>query len=94
MLLGSFLLVRHPKVMEKLRAEINSLPVTKEKMNRGDLRNLHYLQNILKESESPQVEQHAGLCGPNTVSSSVIPICACQHAHINQNNDSPYRRRS
>ncbi|KAI1182506.1 cytochrome P450 alkane hydroxylase [Nemania serpens] len=45
-----FLLVRHPKVMEKLRAEINSLPVTKEKMNRGDLRNLHYLQNILKET--------------------------------------------
>lgn len=36
--------------MEKLRADISSLPVQEEEINRGDLRNLHYLQNILKET--------------------------------------------
>ncbi|KAJ3579480.1 hypothetical protein NPX13_g1088 [Xylaria arbuscula] len=45
-----FLLVRHPRVMEKLRAEINDLVVTDEELSRTDLRGLHYLQNILKET--------------------------------------------
>ncbi|KAI1419969.1 cytochrome P450 alkane hydroxylase [Xylaria sp. FL1777] len=45
-----FLLVRHPRVMEKLRSELNSLPVKEGELRRADLRNLHYLQNILKET--------------------------------------------
>ncbi|KAI0400446.1 cytochrome P450 alkane hydroxylase [Xylaria palmicola] len=45
-----FLLVRHPRVMEKLRAEISALPVIEEETTRADLRNLNYLQNILKET--------------------------------------------
>lgn len=42
--------------MEKLRAEIDTLPVKEDEINRAGLRNLHYLQNILKESESKQIE--------------------------------------
>ncbi|KAI0502714.1 cytochrome P450 alkane hydroxylase [Xylaria bambusicola] len=45
-----FLLVRHPNVMEKLRAEINNLAASDEDISRSDLRNLNYLQNILKET--------------------------------------------
>ncbi|KAI3321732.1 cytochrome P450 alkane hydroxylase [Xylariaceae sp. AK1471] len=45
-----FLLVRHPSVMEKLRSEISVLDVKEEELRRADLRNLHYLQNILKET--------------------------------------------
>ncbi len=50
-LLGSFLLVRHPRVMEKVRSEITALPGKEEEIRRADLRNLHYLQNVLKESK-------------------------------------------
>ncbi|KAI1818133.1 cytochrome P450 alkane hydroxylase [Poronia punctata] len=45
-----FLLLRHPRVMEKLRAEIDALSVKDEELTRTDLRNMHYLQNILKET--------------------------------------------
>ncbi|KAI8625172.1 cytochrome P450 alkane hydroxylase [Xylariaceae sp. FL1651] len=45
-----FLLVRHPSVMEKLRSEISALDVNEDKLRRSDLRNLNYLQNILKET--------------------------------------------
>ena len=52
-----FLLVRHPRVMQKLKAEINTMFAEKlltstEKITRSDLRSMTYLQNVLKESES------------------------------------------
>ncbi|KIW02606.1 hypothetical protein, variant [Verruconis gallopava] len=43
-----FLLVRHPQVMQKLRAEITQY--NKENLDRNDLRNMPYLQNVLKET--------------------------------------------
>ena len=42
-----FLLVRHPKVLEKLREEINGRRLS---LTRTDLRNMGYLQNVLKET--------------------------------------------
>jgi hypothetical protein len=48
--LVSFLLVRHPKVMEKLRAEIASTCDANTDLNRDDLRRMPYLQNVIKES--------------------------------------------
>ena len=45
-----FLLVRHPSVLKKLRAEINSKRGDKADLNRQDVRDLHYLQNVLKET--------------------------------------------
>ncbi|KAI0478722.1 cytochrome P450 alkane hydroxylase [Xylariaceae sp. FL0804] len=45
-----FLLVRHPRVMDKLRSEISSLEVADADMKRADLRSLNYLQNVLKET--------------------------------------------
>lgn len=44
-----FLLVRHPNVMKKLRSEINGIK-SDSNLNRADLRNLPYLQNVLKET--------------------------------------------
>jgi hypothetical protein len=48
--LRSFLLVRHPEVMDKLRSEIAQYD--KADFDRNDLRNMSYLQNVLKESQS------------------------------------------
>lgn len=48
----SFLLVRHPKVMEKLKMEIQSTFAQRTDMRRSDLRSMTYLQNVLKESRS------------------------------------------
>jgi hypothetical protein len=45
----SFLMVRHPNVMEKLRAEISKFDGVK--LTRNELRNMSYLQNVLKESK-------------------------------------------
>ncbi|KAI1120336.1 cytochrome P450 alkane hydroxylase [Nemania abortiva] len=45
-----FLLVRHPRVMEKLRSEISALDVKEEDLRRVDLRNLNYLHKVLKET--------------------------------------------
>ncbi|KAI0015256.1 cytochrome P450 alkane hydroxylase [Xylariomycetidae sp. FL0641] len=45
-----FLLARHPNVMEKLRSEISALHVAEDELTRTDLRGLHYLQNVLKET--------------------------------------------
>jgi cytochrome P450 len=45
-----FLLVRHPKVLERLRAEIASSLGHRPDFNRDDLRKLPYLQNVLKET--------------------------------------------
>ena len=45
---SSFLLVRHPHVLEKLRSEIAAQGNVE--WTRSGLRNMKYLQNILKES--------------------------------------------
>lgn len=45
-----FLLVRHPKVMQKLRSEISAACVDIHTVTREDLRKLPYLQKVLKES--------------------------------------------
>ncbi|KAI1170320.1 cytochrome P450 alkane hydroxylase [Nemania sp. FL0916] len=45
-----FLLVRHPRVMGKLRAEISAMPIEQKEVTRAGLRNLSYLQNILRET--------------------------------------------
>jgi len=46
------MLVRHPKVMEKVRAEISALGDVKT-FTMVNLRNLEYLQNVLKEGMPP-----------------------------------------
>ncbi|PSN61242.1 cytochrome P450 alkane hydroxylase [Corynespora cassiicola Philippines] len=46
----SFLLVRHPQVMEKLRAEIAATCDGNSMFSREDLRRMTYLQNVLKET--------------------------------------------
>ncbi|CEJ81166.1 hypothetical protein VHEMI01310 [[Torrubiella] hemipterigena] len=43
-----FLLIRHPHVMAKLRTEVSLL--NEGQVNRTDLKNLTYLQNVLKET--------------------------------------------
>jgi cytochrome P450 len=45
-----FLLIRHPQVLEKLRDEIFKLD-SNTGLTRNSLRNMKYLQNVLKESE-------------------------------------------
>ncbi|ORY14147.1 cytochrome P450 alkane hydroxylase [Clohesyomyces aquaticus] len=45
-----FLLVRHPHVLEKLRAEINETCSGSTNLSRDDLRRMTYLQNVLKET--------------------------------------------
>lgn len=53
----SFLLVRHPQVLAKLREE--SALHGKEEFTRASLRNMSYLQNVLKESKSSsQADSH------------------------------------
>ena len=47
----SFLLVRHPNVLEKLRAEINATSARSTHITRNELCGMKYLQNVLKESE-------------------------------------------
>ena len=48
----SRLLVRHPRVMDRLRTEINTVLAGKSDLNREDLKKMTYLSNILKESKS------------------------------------------
>ena len=45
-----FLLVRHPEVMEKLRAEIRRDCSDPTQLTRTSLRKMSYLQNVLKET--------------------------------------------
>ena len=49
---NSFLLVRHPNVMKKLREEILSTYGADAELSRDSLRRLPYLQNVLKEGTS------------------------------------------
>jgi len=51
---SSFLLVRHPHVMEKLRTEVSSECSSNPNLSRSDLKRLPYLQNVLKESKLSQ----------------------------------------
>ncbi|KAJ4514742.1 hypothetical protein HRR75_004106 [Exophiala dermatitidis] len=44
-----FTLVRYPRVLSKLRAEIAHTCQEKRELNRDDLRNMPYLQNVMKE---------------------------------------------
>lgn len=50
--LNSFLLVRYPEVLNKLRTEIESVTGDKTDLQREDLKQMPYLANVLKESES------------------------------------------
>ena len=45
-----FLLVRHPRILETLRAEINSNCSDPASLTRADLRKMNYLQNVLTET--------------------------------------------
>ncbi|KAL9021456.1 MAG: hypothetical protein Q9185_001353 [Variospora sp. 1 TL-2023] len=45
-----FLLVRHPKVLAKLREEISSTLKGSTEITRSELRHMNYLQNVLKET--------------------------------------------
>ncbi len=47
----SFTLVRHPAVLAKLRTEISTTCQSKSELDRNDLRNMKYLQIVMKESE-------------------------------------------
>lgn len=47
-----FLLVRNPRVMQKIRGEIASINQNDHELRRTDLLSLKYLQNTLKEGES------------------------------------------
>lgn len=44
-----FLLVRHPRVLRKLRAEVQSTLGTSQDLSRTRLKNMSYLQNVLRE---------------------------------------------
>jgi len=71
--------------MEKLRAEIEALGVKDEELTRTHLRNMHYLQNILKESKCLSWNGASDVqLNSNMASSSIIPLRACKHAHVNQ----------
>jgi cytochrome P450 len=48
----SYLLVRHPEVLRKLRTEIMETLSGKETLNRNDLRQVKYLTDVLKESKA------------------------------------------
>jgi Cytochrome P450 len=48
----SFLLVRHPRVTEKLRAEIDVEIEGKTEITRSNLKRMNYLQSVLKESKT------------------------------------------
>lgn len=45
-----FLLIRHPRVLGKLREEVNANSSDLAKMTRTDLRRMSYLQNVLRET--------------------------------------------
>lgn len=52
----SFLLVRHPKVLERLRSEIKSTVAEGEKLTRFHIQQMPYLKNVLNESTLPSTE--------------------------------------
>lgn len=50
---NSFLLVRHPNVLERLRSEITSTVSEGEKLTRLHIQQMPYLKNVLNESTLP-----------------------------------------
>jgi Cytochrome P450 len=52
----SFLLVRHPKVLERLRSEIRLIVLEGEKLTRLHIQKMPYLKNVLNESRSPSIK--------------------------------------
>jgi cytochrome P450 len=50
MVLNSRLLVRHPEVLKKLRAEISDVTTQNIPLTRDSLKKMTYLNNVLKES--------------------------------------------
>ncbi|RDL38393.1 Uncharacterized protein BP5553_02733 [Venustampulla echinocandica] len=79
-----FLLIRHPQVLEKLRVEISELNGNTD-LTRTDLRNVKYLQHVLKETlrlyPPVPVNARTALCttvlptggGPDRTSPVLIP---------------------
>ena len=49
-LLSSYLLVRYPQVLSKLRKEIETVAENRTNLLREDLKRMPYLANVLKES--------------------------------------------
>ena len=47
---NSFLLVRHPPVLARLREEINVIVKENSSLTRAHIRKLHYLKCVLSES--------------------------------------------
>jgi cytochrome P450 len=64
-----FLLVRHPRVMKKLREEIDQHCSNRVNLTRTDLRNMRYLQNVLKETLRlyPSVPVNTRTANKNTI---------------------------
>jgi hypothetical protein len=50
-LLGSYLLVRHPAALERLREEIRSTVETGQPLTRGQINRMAYLKCVLNESK-------------------------------------------
>lgn len=91
------MLVRHPRVMERVRAEISSLRVGRgASVKRDDLRNPKYLQNVLKEGEKPPTFFYtcfialAVLSLLTAASPTLIPVCSCQYSNFREDDRSAH----
>ena len=84
-----FLLVRHPKALQKLKEEITYSLGDKADITRTDLRKMGYLQNVLNESEPniPSFETTDLTC--YTFSSSTLSVGPRKFAHGNPRYRSP-----
>jgi hypothetical protein len=82
----SFLLVRHPRVMDTLRAEVSSGCGTNSDLSRDDLRRLPYLQKVLKESMLSESSDEQ--CQILTIgySFAALSVRSCQYKNNNENN--------
>ena len=78
---NSFLLVRHPHVLSKLRAEVASACNSDAELSRTDLRNMKYLQNVLKESRSRASHPPPFLRITNACSSSAVSFTSREHPY-------------
>ena len=52
---GSFLLVRHPPVLARLRGEISTVVGDEGELHRAHIQKLHYLKCVLNESTTPSI---------------------------------------
>ena len=86
----SFLLIRHPAVFEKLRAEVAVNCNDHTKLTRTDLRNMSYLQNVMKESMF-LIDFN---CRPRltSASSSTVSLCPSKYQDCEQNSHTSHRR--